>query len=171
MEHQGELKLIDLKSSIEINQYINIFFEQHIDKWGVNSLFNYEKNKIFYNELIKNLADKNFLDFKILKQNDTVMAAHFGFIQNKTYYYYKPTYNVNYSKFSPGNILLQSLIESSINEGFEIFDFGTGSEIYKKRFSNKVSLNFSYLFLSKNYFILLLVLFHYCMLKIIKFFK
>ena len=99
------------------------------------------------------------------------MAAHFGFIQNKTYYYYKPTYNVNYSKFSPGNILLQSLIESSINEGFEIFDFGTGSEIYKKRFSNKVSLNFSYLFLSKNYFILLLVLFHYCMLKIIKFFK
>ena len=73
--------------------------------------------------------------------------------------------------FRQGNILLQSLIESSINEGFEIFDFGTGSEIYKKRFSNKVSLNFSYLFLSKNYFILLLVLFHYCMLKIIKFFK
>ena len=169
LEHQGELKLIDLKSSIEINQYINIFFEQHITKWGVNSLFNYKKNKIFYSKLINNLADKNFLDFKILKQNDTVIAAHFGFIQNKKYYYYKPTYNVRYSKFSPGNILLQSLIESSINNGFKIFDFGTGSEIYKKRFSNNYSINFSYLFLSKNYFILLLVLFHYFMLKIINF--
>ena len=53
LEHQGELKLIDLKSSIEINQYINIFFEQHIDKWGVNSLFNYEKNKIFIMSSLK----------------------------------------------------------------------------------------------------------------------
>ena len=161
LEKQGKLKFIALRNSEEINKYLNVFFEQHINKWGANSLFNNKKNKLFYKKLVKNLDYKNILDFKIIEQNGKVIAIHFGFLENKVFYYYKPTYDLTFSKFSPGNILLQDLIENSIKTGNYFFNFGTGSEIYKKRFSNNNSLNLSYLFSSKNFLIHILILFHY----------
>ena len=161
LDKKGSLKFMTLDNLNKINKYISTFFEQHVDKWGVKSLFNNEKNRIFYKKLAKNLAHKKVLDFKIIKQNGTVLATHFGFIENKTFYYYKPTYNLSFGKFSPGNILLQNLIESSINNGHDIFDFGTGGEIYKKRFSNNTSFNFSFIFISKNYFISFIVSMHH----------
>ena len=166
LERNGELIFISLEEKNDIMKYLDIFFEQHKNKWGVTSLFNSKKNKKFYKKLVQNLYKDKLIDFKIIKQNKTVVAMHFGFLKNKKFYYYKPAFNIQLSRFSPGNILLQYLIEESINNGDDIFDFGTGNERYKKRYSNNTYLNYSYVFSLKNYFSHILILANYYFKKL-----
>ena len=48
-----------------------------------------------------------------------------------------PTYDKEiYGKYSPGRILLTELINWSISNNYEIFDFTTGVENYKKDWTN-----------------------------------
>ena len=98
----------------EIDQYLDILFEQHRDKWnqdGRKSLFNDDLNRIFYRKLATELNNKNMLDFTVIDYKNEAIALHFGFAFKNTFYYYKPTYLSKYGKYSPGNILLMKLIE------------------------------------------------------------
>ena len=107
---------------------------------------------MLYRKLFKYLSIDNKVDYKVLKQDDNTLAMHFGFSYRKKFYYYKPTYNLDFHSFSPGSILLQYLIEYSIESGHKIFDFGSGNEPYKKRFSNKSHLKYSYMLTFNNYY-------------------
>ncbi|MBP7841145.1 GNAT family N-acetyltransferase [Patescibacteria group bacterium] len=40
----------------------------------------------------------------------------------KIRYYFTPTYDIDYVKYSPGKILLQHIIKDSFDKGYE-FDF------------------------------------------------
>jgi hypothetical protein len=51
---------------------------------------------------------------------------------------------VAYSNRSPGQVLLQELIEYAYAQGFDEFDFGVGKEAFKYRYSNKVRRNNSF---------------------------
>ena len=51
-------------------------------------------------------------------------------------YYIMPSYNIEYSKFSPGKILLYFLFEWCSKKGIEVFDFTEGKSKYKLQWSN-----------------------------------
>lgn len=159
LEKKSELQILDLNYSSGENEFLKMFFKQHQSKWNKNSLFTDKKNRLLYKKLFKYLFLDKKIDFKALKQNNNILAMHFGFSHDKKFYYYKPTYNHDFSIFSPGIILLQYLIEYSIESGHKVFDFGSGNEPYKKRFSNKSHLNYSYIFTFNNYYKHLLIRF------------
>ena len=66
------------------------------------------------------------------------LSRCFGFVYANTFYYYIPIVLPNsFNNYKPGKILIIQLIEWCIKNNIKKFDFGLGSEKYKKYFSNK----------------------------------
>ena len=61
------------------------------------------------------------------------MASAFGFETDDAYYYYNSAFDGSIAKWSPGIVLLSSLIEQQIHRGAAVFDFLKGAEAYKYR--------------------------------------
>ena len=73
----------------------------------------------------------------ILKINGELVAANLGLIFKRRFYYYMPVlFSEKFNKYSPGKVLISYLIEWSINNKIDFFDFGLGDENYKKYWSN-----------------------------------
>lgn len=112
----------------------------------IRQKINFLENRKIKHQLNRNLLeffskvktdDPNSLKIGILRINNEVIAANIGFVFNQSFYYYMPViFSEKFSKFSPGKILLSCLIEWSINNKLEIFDFGLGDENYKKYWCN-----------------------------------
>lgn len=78
-----------------------------------------------------------YLEFTLLILDDTVIAAHYGFISHGRYYYFTPTYDLQYAAYSPGNVLLKNLIDSCFERGLT-FDFQNDEEEHKQLWTDKV---------------------------------
>jgi len=121
-ERKRVLKFI-LKNKIA--QYIKT------DGWN---LFNINAYKFFFIECHLKLHSNLYLSYLSLNKN--IIAAHSGYIYENNCYYLFPTYDEDFKKYSPGKILLNSLIEDSKIRKLYYFDFTIGSENYKKKWSN-----------------------------------
>jgi len=122
-----------------IEKYLNIFFNQHIERYSLkqdSSLFSDSSNKSFYKALSYNLKDTNWILFTILFFDSKPIAFHFGFEYNNSLTWYKPSFDITYKKYSPGTVLLKSIIEYSSDKSMKKFDFTIGDESFKSRFSN-----------------------------------
>jgi CelD/BcsL family acetyltransferase involved in cellulose biosynthesis len=52
--------------------------------------------------------------------------------------------SANFSKYSPGNILLRRLIRWAIESKYEVFDFAMGHERYKMNWSDSYATLYDY---------------------------
>lgn len=143
---QGQFEVLHTKSEPEIRSYLDAFFKQHIERWNGSkypSLFHDNRNKLFYQKLVKFMCNKQWLLFTLVKSKGVPIAFHFGFDYQETLLFYKPTFNREFSKHSPGMVLLKELINYAItSKNFEV-DLSLGDETYKKHFSNTVRRNSS----------------------------
>ena len=65
-----------------------------------------------------------------------LVAAHYGLMSNTVVHWWFPAYDPEYSRYSPGKILLCRILEESAGHGVVRFDFGAGDESYKYSFAN-----------------------------------
>ncbi len=65
--------------------------------------------------------------------NDRPASAIFSFEDDHGFYLYNSAFEPEVRNFSPGNVVLSHLIERSIENGCEVFDFLKGDETYKFR--------------------------------------
>jgi len=143
LKKEGELVFRVLSGS-EICHYLPVLFEQHIARWSVEktgSLFNDERNRKFYTELASRLSETNWGSFTVLECDGSPVGLHYGFVFNNKMIWYKPTFDVNYSKFSPGIVLIKYLIENAIENNLDEVDFTIGDEPFKGRFTTGVRYN------------------------------
>lgn len=66
-----------------------------------------------------------------LEVDGKAVATHWGLVVRNHFYHLMPSYEDDWSRFAPGRLLLEHLIEWSFENGIEIFDFGIGDEPYK----------------------------------------
>jgi CelD/BcsL family acetyltransferase involved in cellulose biosynthesis len=140
LERKGKLVDVTYNRADSILPLLEPFFEQHIQRWSntnSQSLFLNEKNREFYRKVTKYLDRSGCLRFTVLSLNDCMIAAHFGFLQAGRFIWYKPTFDPQLAKFSPGEVLLKRLIEQAQSEGASEFDFTIGDEAFKYRFATK----------------------------------
>jgi CelD/BcsL family acetyltransferase involved in cellulose biosynthesis len=78
--------------------------------------------------------DEGFLQLSFLEINGDKAAAYCCFDYNLRIYVYNSGFNMEYSEYSPGWVLLSYLIQHAIQEGKTHFDFMRGDETYKYRF-------------------------------------
>lgn len=137
----GTLKVQHLRRSDEIAAHLDDFFAQHIARWADTpspSLFNDAAQKRFYGLLIATAADAGWLRFTRVEWQGRAVAFHFGFHRRGSYMWYKPSFAIDLSRHSPGEVLLRQLLFAAIEEGAGEFDFGLGDEAFKARFATRV---------------------------------
>jgi CelD/BcsL family acetyltransferase involved in cellulose biosynthesis len=68
-----------------------------------------------------------------LYAGDRLIAGHFGMRSRSSWHYWFPAYDPEFSKYSPGLILILKMAESAPRMGARIVDLGTGALLYKDR--------------------------------------
>lgn len=66
-----------------------------------------------------------------LSAGGQIIAVHLGASHGGRLYWWIPSYAPELARFSPGRLLLESLIQASFERGDEVFDFLIGDEAYK----------------------------------------
>jgi CelD/BcsL family acetyltransferase involved in cellulose biosynthesis len=121
--------------------YMDRFFAQHISRWAGSatpSLFLDERNQAFYRELVRAMSHCGWLVLSVVELDDRPLAMHCGFDYGGRFLWYKPSFDVEHAKHSPGLVLLRYLIGYAIEHQLEEFDFSIGDEPFKFRFANRV---------------------------------
>jgi CelD/BcsL family acetyltransferase involved in cellulose biosynthesis len=134
-------------AAVGIRPLLPEFFQQHIDRWKATpypSLFLDPNNRAFYERLVEELCPAGRLVFSVVRAGDHVVALHLGLRSRDEFIWYKPTFKMEFQRYSPGMVLLKSLIEYAQAEGCAAFDFGRGDEPFKGRFASSVDYNASF---------------------------
>lgn len=71
-----------------------------------------------------------------LYAGDQLIAAHFGLISTNVMHFWFPAYDVNFSDYSPGVILMLNMLREASERGIVRVDLGKGDERFKQRLSN-----------------------------------
>lgn len=108
-----------------------------------DSGFDQKQSQAFYQSLIDDPDFSQYVYLSRIEHEKKLIAAHFGFVDSKAFYYYVPTYDENYSTYGPGQYLLWQLIQLANKKNLQTFDFLRGSEQYKFDWTNKISTNYT----------------------------
>lgn len=144
--------LQDLKVEVLESDHNDLDFKKIIDEKKIQLNEKNKKNKLNENfrKIFDNLIKSKQINFYLISliNNNEPLARCFGFKYKNTFYYYIPTVLPNsFNNYKPGKILILELIQWCIKNKIAKFDFGLGSEKYKKYFSNtEISLHRYYNF-------------------------
>jgi CelD/BcsL family acetyltransferase involved in cellulose biosynthesis len=88
---------------------------------------------------VNELDPKKELRFSVLELDGHPIACHFGFECRESLILYKPTFDTNLSRLSPGDVLLDELLSYAGRCHLKEVDFTIGREPYKRHFTNNTS--------------------------------
>tara|TARA_B110000003_G_C16629518_1_gene526104 strand:+ start:306 stop:1433 length:1128 start_codon:yes stop_codon:yes gene_type:complete len=126
--------LHDIDTSL-LDEFINQK-RARFNSTGAKDIFNDIIIQNFYKNYYAKFSNVN-LHFSWLTANNEVIATHWGVTKDDCFYFLVPTFSSSkWNKYSPGKILLQNLLEWSIDNNFSVFDFTIGAENYKKVYCN-----------------------------------
>jgi CelD/BcsL family acetyltransferase involved in cellulose biosynthesis len=111
---------------------------RYLETRGVDG-FDHPGCRHYYTEMTKRLGPHGPLHLSALRVNREIVATHWGLVADKRFYFLMPAYEGgNWSRYSPGRLLMEQLIEWCFGHGIKIFDFGIGDEPYKIKFHDQV---------------------------------
>lgn len=134
----GEVSFTTHTQSQHILPLLDEFFDMHRRRWskqGNSSIFSNEQSKQFYRALTKELTKSGILYFSVLRLDQRMIAAHFGYVFSNHFFWYKPAFEIELAKLSPGEVLLRELMLEMKSREIEYFDFTIGEEAFKARFA------------------------------------
>lgn len=143
-KRNGQLAFSTIEDADEIIGYLPEFFQQHVERRAIaggDSKFENQRIREFYQSLVSVLMEQDWLRFGVVKFDDKPIAFHFGFEYAGKFVWYKPTFDVEYRKKSPGEVLIKFLLEDAIEKKLDEFDFTIGNEAFKQRFANVDRIN------------------------------
>ena len=141
LRSKGSFQIRHLQRVEDICPFLSTFFEQHIARWSTTpypSLFLDPLQRHYYTCLTNLAAASGCLRFTSVQVDDQPVAFHFGTCFDGTFLWYKPSFDVNWAAYSPGEVLLRHLILYAEEIGAHTFDFGLGDEAFKQRFATEV---------------------------------
>jgi len=109
---------------------------EQCQRTGTVDFFNFKwarelVERIFYTR------EQNFSGLlSAIHHGDNIVAAHMGMRTSNILHYWFPTYNYEYSKYSPGGVLLLHLARALSEDNIGYIDLGKGEDVYKTTFSN-----------------------------------
>ena len=94
-----------------------------------------ENTRSFYEDLAEWAADRGWLRLSFLRVAEKGLAFQYGFEASGIYYFLKGGYDPEYSRFAPGKLLLQALLERAYTTGLRRFDFLGADDPFKLEWS------------------------------------
>jgi CelD/BcsL family acetyltransferase involved in cellulose biosynthesis len=138
----GDLVVHHTRNFDEAAGSLEAFFDQHVARWegtGYPSLFLNPSWRRFYQRFGQVAAGRGWFRFTSIEWNGRPIAFHYGLCYGDSYMWYKPTFDVELARQSPGEVLLRQLLIAAHDEGSKTFDFGTGDEAFKHRFATRIN--------------------------------
>ncbi len=144
LERLGKVEFHVLRDRHDLPRLLAVLYKQHIDRYrqkGERSLFEDPLYRRFYERLALAMLEAGWLSFSKLTLDGIPIAVHFGFEYNNVLTWYKPTFDIDYQRYSPGTVLIKHLIDYAQTRQLDMLDFTVGDEAFKERFSNTISYN------------------------------
>ena len=85
----------------------------------------------FHDEATRSFLDRGWLRMFVLRVNGTAAAVMYGFLYNRTFYFYQHGFDDSYQQHSIGLVLMARSIRTALEEGAAEFDMLWGTEPYK----------------------------------------
>jgi CelD/BcsL family acetyltransferase involved in cellulose biosynthesis len=139
----GTLAVLHLRRADEILPRLDAYFDQHERRWqgtGHPSLFREPVHRAFYRRVAAGADDEGWLRFTAVEFDGRPIASHFGFSHRGRFLWYKPSFEIELARQSPGEVLLRQLLLAAVQEEATVFDLGLGDEAFKHRFASRVPL-------------------------------
>jgi CelD/BcsL family acetyltransferase involved in cellulose biosynthesis len=100
----------------------------------------YSPRRHFLTELARLMSSAGWLKISQLEVGGKPVAWNYGFRFFDSWFWYLPTFQMQYEESSPGSCLLRLLTEEACADpSVKRLDLGLGGEAYKERFSSAVS--------------------------------
>jgi CelD/BcsL family acetyltransferase involved in cellulose biosynthesis len=99
---------------------------QYVATSGVDQLAN-----PLHVQMFKKLHERGAIVCSSFSAGDTLLAVHLGGMVQNRHYWWLPTYDPEYARYSPGRLMLEAILEESYRQGHAEFDFLVGDEPYK----------------------------------------
>ncbi|MFZ1908743.1 MAG: GNAT family N-acetyltransferase [Burkholderiales bacterium] len=129
----GELGFVLYDSEPEVlDQLINWKRDQY-KRSGLTDVFAAPWTRDLLNEILR-VRSADFAGVcSTLRVGGRVIAAHVGMRSSDVLHYWFPAYDLEFSKYSVGTILLLQMAKDLASAGIRTIDFGKGEEPYKQR--------------------------------------
>lgn len=141
LKRKGAVSCETFRRAADVEPRLEAFFELHVRRWAdtpTPSLFLDPAHRAFYRAATRQLDPLDALRYTEVRLDDRLVAAHFGFHWQGRFVWYKPCFEPELAKASPGEVLIKRLIELAVEERAELFDFTLGGERFKHRFATEV---------------------------------
>lgn len=142
MEREHPVELEHCRSWDSIEPVLDEFTRSHVARFlrnGRISNMMRPERRTFLAELAKLLSEQGWLVLTRMTSGQLVLAWNYGFQFLGTWFWYQPTFDLRFEKYSPGYCLLGKLVEEAAAEpALHTVDLGLGAEEYKDRFANQV---------------------------------
>jgi CelD/BcsL family acetyltransferase involved in cellulose biosynthesis len=141
MGRESPVRLDHARSWKAIGPILPQFVQAHLARFratGRSSNLGRPERLVFLEELTKLLSEPGWVVLTRMMGSDKVIAWNYGFDFRGTWFWYQPTFETEFERYSPGFCLLSMLIEEAAeNPALRVVDLGLGAEEYKERFANQ----------------------------------
>ena len=150
LEKKYKLEIRKCAEESELDGSLDALFELHGEHWqerGLPGSFDIQERRQFYRELSSLLLKKDLLEFWLLKLNDRIVAAQFGFRYGDTVFSLQEGFDPAFSADSVGYVLRSQVLKTLIERGIHCYDFLAGTNESKMRWGatlrNYVDIEFA----------------------------
>jgi CelD/BcsL family acetyltransferase involved in cellulose biosynthesis len=137
MEKTAPVTLSHLKSGDQVALVLPRFFKAHVARFlatGRISNLARPERRLFLADLTRLLSRSGWLTHSRLMVGDQPVAWNYGFRFAGSWFWYQPTFDSRWQRFSPGICLLAKIVEEACDTSeINLVDLGLGAESYKER--------------------------------------
>jgi CelD/BcsL family acetyltransferase involved in cellulose biosynthesis len=136
---QHRLEYVEARAVDEVQAAMTDHFDLHERRWPVHRTErkSAERLKRFHMDFATQAATHGWARLWQLRVDEQPIASWYGWSLGGRYLYYQAGLDPDWSRFSPGTLLLGRTFRAAIEEGCSTYDFLLGEEGYKRRFCNE----------------------------------
>lgn len=142
---QGQLMLHHHSDPVQVAERLPLFIEQHRTQWRDRpdgfARFDDPFVTPLFTATAQALAARGWLLLSELTLDDRPVAFFYSFVFRGAYLVYRPCFDVQIGRYSPGSVLLYLLIEHLTKHQFHTFDLMRGEHPYKLEYTTSTPHN------------------------------
>jgi CelD/BcsL family acetyltransferase involved in cellulose biosynthesis len=116
------------------NRIFEIHRKRQVNKVG-KSIFEAAAKRKFISDICATFGKRGWLYIPVLKLDQAIISYALGFNYRGIIYYWITAFDPDFAKASPGKLLIKYILENSFQDNQTEFDFMSGEESYKLRWS------------------------------------
>lgn len=126
------------RRSEEVAADLGILFRLHDARWAErpgSSALSDPAIRAFHLEFATSALERGWLRLSVMEVDGVPIAALYGWLIGGRWSYYQAGFDPEWSRHSPGFLLLAETIREAIEEGASEYDMLLGDETFKRRFA------------------------------------